>query len=233
MLKTDKANPDHRRPFTLIELLVVIAIIAILASLLLPALQNARGMAKRIACTNTLKQHALAHAMYQGDWDGHVISGGNLPFQLKSRVYLGWDDDEPQHAQQPLHGGDIYTCAEQPEGFFSGLHSSFFPNIHLDGGVNWAAQNDGLVPRMADDFKTPSGKLYIADGDGYNGAFEWYWLYPEEGGGQVALRHSGQTCNVLFLDGHVRSYSAPPLPLTSSQDGENWLLPDASAPNGL
>ena len=60
------------RGFTLIELLVVIAIIALLMSILMPALNRAREQGKRIACLNNLKQLAMGWILYADDNDDKV-----------------------------------------------------------------------------------------------------------------------------------------------------------------
>jgi len=77
--------------FTLLELLIVIAIIAILASLLLPALGKAKESAKQIKCGSNLKQIGAGHFMYVADYDGW------FPSLFKGTAISSWWDYEWQY----------------------------------------------------------------------------------------------------------------------------------------
>ncbi len=107
-LRVNKNEMVRFRAFTLIELLVVIAIIAVLMAILIPALSRAKEQAKRVSCSNNLKQIGLSLNMYGNDYDG------KLP--LNTFGYWLWDVSYSTTDYIIASGGsrDTFYCPSDP-----------------------------------------------------------------------------------------------------------------------
>ncbi len=166
----------HRQAFTLIELLVVIAIIAVLIGLLLPAVQSAREAARRIQCTNNIKQRSLAFHGYN-DAVGYLPMGSSGPMIGNNNFPAGWSD--PQYGSSLPWGHFSWAALILPYVEQGDLYNtinfnvpSYAQSIYEDLGGGGGPTNRGPAGNPANEtaannmpkvFACPSARRGITD----------------------------------------------------------------------
>ncbi len=217
--------PQTRSAFTLIELLVVIAIVAILASLLLPALARAKEKGRQARCLSNQRQVGLALMLYDGDFQKLPPKASQV-FDFMNPKAAGWENNclyaiSRYLEQEARKSSQVYTCPTAKKAEIPSIQptelsaASYLPNaVVMDLPVSsvpnpseiifmqecvWLVSFTALRHAVGTDFENGSPGQYTYWHDGLSVGKELYSTLHNQG------------ANLTFVDGHAEYRKAAQL----------------------
>jgi prepilin-type N-terminal cleavage/methylation domain-containing protein len=197
----------YKRGFTLIELLVVIAIIAILMSVLMPALNRARLQGKRAACMGNLKQLTLAWIMYADENDDRIPLANP-----SSTGWVEWVNNQNAPEEQKLdglRGGTLYKYCSNVKSYRcpTGVRGEVVTYAIVDSmnGYSGHPWSKGMTYKKKSVIKRPDERLVFLD-EGRLSPNSWTIWYTEPRWWDQITRRHGQGTTVSYAGGHGGFY---------------------------
>ncbi len=197
-------NPKSAiKGFTLIELLVVVAIIAVLVSILLPALGRARESARLAICSSHLKQVFFMIHRYAEDFNGYLPLNS---FRRPNGTWQDWRYTMQVLGYRQHWDSEIYNCPSQAS--YKGVAKTVAYGLNYY--ITYNQWFHGAKLRRITDIEWPSYTSLSGDRDGSVYVYTTWNCFSERN--YWAIHGGQQFVNVLYIDGHVSSRLGSDIP---------------------